>query len=567
MDIDRKRGESRLLYQACKKWIVVFLAAMLGLTVVSRFLDTIIVPQVTVDHPERGVLQYQVKGTAVLEAAELLSVPVLADISIRSVIAGAGQTVSGETPLFAYQLDELERLCVRQERELEQQKIALESELLSAQPLPKMSAEELALQEVARAEGKLARAREKLGKAEQEYQEQMEVLTKEYEEDLKKNFEDLVKEREKAYEAAEQEYELACLNKRLETQTASMEYDEAVNHLDDLEDEGASDAELRTARSEVEKAGQNKEAVVQKWQFQVEKAEQEMEDAYDYWQALYDDEEDVGRTLQKEFEQKLKAEKAELETAQEQLTDSSDAYQEALTALDNARKNDSYDQQGIERELELSELKRRSMELDIEAGEQELEKLKSLIAQNGVVYAPYSGLLTKIEFHDDSGLVQIGSGGILFKAEIDSDQAGSLNMDSTLSLTKDGRNLDIPATLRSLETDQEKDLVRLTADLGKTDLLPGTGIGFVCETKSPVYNLTIPVDALRRDNQGSYVLLVQERNTILGKELIAVRINVTVLAKTREKAAIEGGVTAEDRIVAGSSKQIEDGSRIRVVSE
>ena len=567
MEIDRTKGKSRTLYQACKKWSAVFLAAMLVLTVVSRFLDTVIVPQVTADKPGRGVLQYQVKGSAVLEAAELLSVPVLADISIRSVIAGAGQTVSEETPLFAYQLDELEQLCARQERELEQQKLSLRSECLSAQPLPKMSAEELALQELARAEGQLGRAQEKLGKAEQEYQEETAVLTKEYEEDLEKNREELAREREKAYETAEQEYELARLNKRLEEQTASLEYDAAVNNLDMLEEEGASDAELRAAQSEVEKAGQNKEIVEQKWQFQVDKAEQEMEDAYDYWQVLYDEKEDIGSALKKEYEQKLKTEKSELETVREQLTQSFDSYQEALTALDNARKNDGYARQGVERELELSELKQQSMELDIEAKEQELAKLKALVAQDGIVYAPYPGLLTKIAFDNDSGLVQIGSGGLFFKAEVDSDQAGSLSLESSLSLKKDGRNLEDMAVLRSLETDQEKKSVRLTADLAETDLLPGTGIDFVCETKSPVYNLTIPVDALRQDTQGTYVLLVRERNTVLGKELIAVRMNVTVLAKTAEKAAVEGGISNEDRIIVSSSKQIEDGSRIRVVSE
>jgi len=47
---------------------------------------------------------------------------------------------------------------------------------------------------------------------------------------------------------------------------------------------------------------------------------------------------------------------------------------------------------------------------------------------------------------------------------------------------------------------------------------------------------------------------------------VAVRLNVTVLAKTTAKAAVEGLGTS-DRIVAGSSKQIGDGSRIRVVSE
>ena len=567
METDRKNKGDRLFYQTCKKWMGIFLAAMLGLTILSRFLDTVMVPQVTAEGPKRGILQYQVKGSAVLEAAEVLSVSILSDISVRSIMAGTGQAVTGETPLFAYQLDELTELYDQKERELEQQKISLASELLSAQPLPAMSEEELALQELARAEGLLARAQEKLGRAEAEYQEETEILTKEYEADLQKNIDDLAKEREKAYDKAEQEYDLACLNKRLENQAAATEYDDAVNELDLLEEEGASEAELRAALNKVNKASQNKDIVEQKWRFEVDKAKYEMDEAYDFWQEIYRNEEDVSAALKKEYDQKMKAEKTDLDAIRDQLTASSDSREEAQTALENARKKDSHTRVGEERELELSGLKQQSMELDIEAKEEELAKLKTLLDNDGIVYAPYSGLLTKVELGGSSNLVQIGRGGLILKADIDSEQARSLNLESTLALSKDGRNLNVPAVLRSLEPGPEKDQVRLTADLAEAELLPGTAVDFVCESQSPVYNLTVPLDALRKDNQGTYVLQIQERNTVLGKELIAVRLNVTVLAKTTEKAAIEGALGDTDRLIVGSTKEISDGSRIRVVAK
>lgn len=565
MNSSRKNRENQIIYKRCRKWLGIFLAAMLGFTVLSRFLDTVIVPRVTVDTPKRGTLRYQVKGSGVLEASEVLSVPVLPDINIRSVIAGTGQSVSGETPLFAYQLDELEQLYDQNERELKQQKLALESELLSAQPLPIMTDEELALQELAMADGQLKRAQEKLGKAEQEYQEEIAVLTEEYEKNIKKNF--MVNERKKAYETAQQEYELARLDKRLEIHNASLSYDEAIEALELLEDEGASEADLRKAEFEVDKAAQSMNIVEKKWELEVEKAEKVMDDAYDFWQALYHEEEDVGAALKKEYEQTVKEQEDELETVQEQLTASSDTYQAALTALENARKKDSYARKGENQNLEISLLKQQSMELDIEYKAQELEHLKSLIERDGIIYAPYSGFLSKIEFTNDSRLVQIGTGDIRIKAELDSEQAKGLTKDAVVSLKKDGHNLNADAVIRSLETDLENDCIRLTADLQSAELLPGTAVELVCESESPVYEKTVPINALHQDDKGTYVLQIQERDTIMGKQQVAVRLNVTVLSKTTEKAAIEGSLGTSDQLIVSSTKQIENGARIRVVSE
>lgn len=567
MDSSRTNRENRVLYKTCRKCLGIFLAAMLGLTVLSRFLDTVIVPRVTVDTAKKGTLRYQVKGSGMLESTEVLSVPVLTDITVRSVFAGTGQSVTGETPLFAYQLDELKKLYSQRERELKQQELALETERLSAQPLPGMLDEEIAQQELTMAERQLKRAQEKFAKAEQEYQKEIVFLTQEYEENLKKNLKELVKERKQAYETAEQEYELARLDKRLEVHNAALTYDEALAVLELLEDEDASEADRREAEWELEKAAYNKKIVEEKWELEVEKAEKAMDDAYDFWQALYNEEEDAQAALKKEYKQGLKEQEDELETVQEQLNTASDTCQEALTALENARKKDNYARQGENRNLEIAVLKQKSMELDIEDKAQELKNLKSLIEQDGFVYTPYPGLLTKIELTGDSRRVLIGSGNIMLKAELDSEQAQNLTKEAAVSLQQNGRNLSCDAVIRSLETDQEKGCVYLTADLENTELLPGAAVDLICESESPVYERTVPIDALHQDDKGTYVLQIQERDTIMGRQQVAVRLNVTVLAKTTEKAAIEGSLGLSDQIIVGSIKQIEAGSRIRVVSE
>lgn len=556
-----------MLHQKCKKYIVVFLAVMLGLSVLSKFLDTIIIPQVTLETPKMGVLQFQVKGSGILEAAQIQTVPVLPELNVRNIAASPGQSVTPDTPLFAYQLDELKALHEKQERELQQLNLSLAAEKLAAQPLPEMSAETLALQELAKTETQLARNQEKLAKTEAEYQTQVTALNEEHTVNLEKNKADLADQRKKNYEQAKRTYETARLNQRLETESTGWAYDSAVLRLEQQQDEGAAFAELEQAVLEVDKARHNQDIMAEKWQAEVAAAKQEMDEAYDDWQALLDGTEDVEAKLKKELDQNIRQEQAKLDLAREQLTSSADAYQDARTALENARTNDANARTGSERELALSAFKQQSLALDVEAKEQEVEKLAALIARDGIVYAPYPGILTKIEFTAGSRLVQIGSGDLIMKAKVDAKQAKNLSANHSVSLKKENRMVDGQAVLQSLAFDPEKNQADLTAALTGTGLLPGASVDFVCESKSAPYDLTIPLDALRQDNQGTFVLLAQERSTILGTELKAVRLGVTVLAQSPDRAAIEGSISTQDRLITGSTKQIEEGSRVRVVSE
>ncbi|GEM_PF-360395 len=567
MDAIVKYSKTERLHQMCKKWIGIFLLAMLGLTVISRFLDSVIVPVVTVTIPKKSVLQYQVKGSAFLEAEELLTVAVLPDINVRRVIAGQGQTVTADTPLFAYQLDELEKLCRTKEQELQQLKLTLESEALSSQPLPEMTEEELALQELAVAERKLNRAGEKLGKAEIDYRVRSAALLKEHAENLEKNREDLLKERENAYIEAEQAYEIALLDRRSENKTASWEYNEALQKLEQLEEEGASEDEIDLAQEALYRADQKRDVLSEKWQLTVDLAEKVKEDAYDDWHALINGQENIDAALRKEYEENLDQEESRLQAVRDEQILCADDYQDARIALENARKNDSYAQQGVNRELELSGLKQQSAKIDIAEKEAELEEIKQLIAQEGVVYAPYTGVLANIDLTADTSCVRIGSGGLLMKTDIDEEEARVLTTSSTVILQKEGHNLEASTIIKSLAPDQEKEQVRLTAIIENTTLIPGTEVDFICESKSPVYNVTIPIDALRQDSTGTYVLEVQKRNSVLGTELTAVRQNVTVLAKSTESAAVEGALTPESQVIAGSSRSIEDGARVRMVSD
>ena len=57
-------------------------------------------------------------------------------------------------------------------------------------------------------------------------------------------------------------------------------------------------------------------------------------------------------------------------------------------------------------------------------------------------------------------------------------------------------------------------------------------------------------------------MITEETNTILGNELTALRMDVTVLEKDYTIAAIENGLS--DNIIVSSNKNIKAGDRVRL---
>ena len=83
--------------------------------------------------------------------------------------------------------------------------------------------------------------------------------------------------------------------------------------------------------------------------------------------------------------------------------------------------------------------------------------------------------------------------------------------------------------------------------------------------KSETYKSCIPLSALHYDNKQAYVLVVEERETVLGTELASRRVDVTVEDKNDQYAALQEGVlTSDQKVISSSDKTVEPGGRIRL---
>lgn len=83
------------------------------------------------------------------------------------------------------------------------------------------------------------------------------------------------------------------------------------------------------------------------------------------------------------------------------------------------------------------------------------------------------------------------------------------------------------------------------------------------ETKEE-YEQKLPLSALRESMDGTYCLVLTDDKGMLGTVKKAKRVNVTVLEKDSEYAAITCSLGKEDQVIVSSEKFVEEGDQVRI---
>ena len=107
---------------------------------------------------------------------------------------------------------------------------------------------------------------------------------------------------------------------------------------------------------------------------------------------------------------------------------------------------------------------------------------------------------------------------------------------------------------------------RLTVQIPADNLALGANIHLSFTKKSQLYTCCVPLSALRLDSRNQpYVLIVEQAESIMGDELQARKVNVTVLEQNATMVAIsEGSIGPKDLLIVGADREIDSGSRVRV---
>ena len=206
-------------------------------------------------------------------------------------------------------------------------------------------------------------------------------------------------------------------------------------------------------------------------------------------------------------------------------------------------------------------------EIELEQKELALSKLQKLEKAQGKIMAPIRGVITKIALTtgDRADL----SSGCKFVAQVPREQEKYIARKDAATLIggddKKIEGLEIASVQMNEENQEQLDV---TVNLPADTLSMGQAATLEVSRKAGSSRSCVPLETLHYDSQQAYVWVAEESQTVLGTEMTARRVDVTVLDKNEKYAAIqEGDLTPEQKLVQSSDRSVEPGGRIRLEEE
>lgn len=217
---------------------------------------------------------------------------------------------------------------------------------------------------------------------------------------------------------------------------------------------------------------------------------------------------------------------------------------------------------------QISELILQSYNIDLREKEKELDELRELMECSGKVLSPYDGVVTYVGVEAGRAttgdeMIKLGIGDYVFKATFDREDAVNVEVGSKVNITMAGKKSGIESEVEEI-TINEEGISELRARMPQKDYYLGEKAEYKISTQSEQFNLCIPIQALREDNYGYYVLVPLEQEDILGTQLIAERISVNILDKGNSMVAVEGALSHKSQVIIDSNKYINAGYRVRI---
>ncbi len=289
--------------------------------------------------------------------------------------------------------------------------------------------------------------------------------------------------------------------------------------------------------------------------------------------------ETVWREAQEEYRQfqgnpSLYPDKTEQECLQK-IEETRKAYEFAVSAKDE----NLYQAQKAIDLADVPEAKDTSVEqaeLTKASVEKQLSALKELQSAEGKVVSPMDGVVSAVNIQVGgmtSGTADIliadTSAEMMLKVQFSEENKEHVTVGANVKLISNvlmeteknavGK-LKITAIQQNTETGAG---VEASIRIPPNTLPIGTSVGVQIETSKKMYSGCIPLEALHQEEGNQYyVYTTDEKKTILGTEVIARRVDVTVEYKGDRYAAVKG-LSVDQNIILSSSKQISDGGRIK----
>lgn len=210
-----------------------------------------------------------------------------------------------------------------------------------------------------------------------------------------------------------------------------------------------------------------------------------------------------------------------------------------------------------------------------EAIDKAQKKVDELTAKsvNATITAPIAGTVTQLnvtagEKTDAStpvAVLQPEGKGYTLSFSVTNEQARRLSVGDVADLVNAWYYDDVTVTLANIKPD--------TTDPGKKKLLTfdvtgsvtaGQTLNISVGQKSANYDYIVPNSAIREDNNGKFILIVESKQGPLSTRYIASRVDVEVLASDDTQSAVSAALYGYEFVITTSTKPVEAGKQVRL---
>ena len=562
MDFEMDKNKKSSLQVKAVKALAGFLILMFLLTILSRAADSLTIAKVTASAATGGVISHNIEVDGNITPNKDIAISTSANIKIASVEATEGKTVKKGDLLIQLDTADLKKKLLQAQKELQVAKATASdkkaNEAIAADTKSKslQRTYEDYNQTVADANDSVSKAKSDMNEAWNAYNTYKNSNSNSGETDttVRDSLEKTVEEKQLAY-------------------------DKAVTNLDGVEKGIEADV-----RKEIENAKSGNSTLTP----EVEQKIREQVNARPENVSLLQNANDQINTAKDAL---TEAENALSAYNEQQNNSSSASYDEQLKTLydDYKAKEEAYNEAVKQRQSTIQSANRTLEDAkapenvdtataltendDLEEKQLAVDELQKVMDVNGKITAPSDGLITKVNVttgetttEDTAIRISDQSAGYKFTATLDKASAKYLSKDDKVTLDLGNGTTVEGLTVQSIDVSAEdKNSYELTVSIPAKVKKLGSIATLKVEKASKKYDTCVPLGALHSDGDKYYVYVINEKDTILGTETAVDKVQVDILDKNNEQAAIEGSFSWGQQFVLTSSKTLRNGDRVRLV--
>lgn len=209
-------------------------------------------------------------------------------------------------------------------------------------------------------------------------------------------------------------------------------------------------------------------------------------------------------------------------------------------------------------------------ELRIAKAEEELAYLEELVQKEGNVCAAFGGMVTEIRQQvgcaasDEAALV-MGKEADQYTLKIHISDAEKNYVSTGDKATVQDGTVSATGTVTAIYKDTDgSGQYTVDVQVAGDSFQIGDSVLVNMVHTSNKYEYVIPLSAIRSDAASQYVLVAREKETLLGMELVAVKVQIKAETSNAEYAGADSdALSQKDKIIINSNKPLEAGDTVR----